>query len=218
MKGVQKGMFGVKIRAWGNYACFTRPELKVERVSYDIMTPSAAKGFIDSIYWKPSIEWVIDRITVLKPIRFINFNRNEINRITSLRNVLSNKEDRIYVDNSKFRAQRSTLLLTDVDYVIEAHFEFTGDEDNNSDKHHSIITQRASKGKCHNIPYFGLKELVANFELLTDTPESELNGEIDLGLMLHSIDFKSGNPRFFRAIMKDGVVNIPPINSKEVLS
>ncbi len=216
--------YGIKIRVWGEYACFTRPEMKVERVSYDVITPSAARGILESIYWKPSIVWRIDRIHVLKPIRFTNVRRNELEKKISVQNVKSAMKDskvRLETFIEDERQQRAGLILKNVDYVIEAHFEMTDkagtidESDSNPQKHYEIFVRRASKGQCFHQPYLGTREFSANFELITDKmpisnlPEDQKNK--DLGWMLYDIDFKNNmQARFFRAKMKDGVVEIPP--------
>lgn len=202
--------YGIKLRVWGDYALFTRPEMKVERVSYDVMTPSAARGILEAIYWKPAIRWVIDRIHVLKPVRFENIRRNEVGKRASIDGsvMAGNKEAHIYVDDSKTRQQRASLVLRNVEYVIEAHFEFTSNEDNNEGKHMDMFKRRAVKGQCFHRPYFGCREFPVNFEWCAKIPRSPLDGERDLGFMLHDIDFENDLiPHFFRAVMQDGIIN-----------
>ena len=207
--------YGVKLRVWGDYALFTRPEMKVERVSYDVMTPSAARGILEAVYWKPAIRWVIDRIHVLKSVRFENIRRNEM----ASRVAVSNKdmeENRVgcrYIEDD--RQQRASLVLRDVDYVIEAHFEFVSQEDGNKGKHLDMFKRRAIKGQCFQRPYFGCREFPVSFEWCEDIPESSLCGEQDLGFMLHDIDFHNRmTPRFFWAVMKNGVIDC----RKEIVS
>ena len=202
--------YGIKIRVWGDYALFTRPEMKVERVSYDVMTPSAARGILEAIYWKPAIRWVIDRIHVLKPIRFENIRRNEVSKKTSINNkdMQGNWPVCIYVDDFNVRQPRASMVLRDVDYVIEAHFEQTGKGDNDPGKHLAIFERRVKKGQCFHRPYFGCREFPVNFEWCDEIPKSVLSDEQDLGFMLHDINFENGmTPRFFRAIMQDGVID-----------
>ena len=217
--------YGVKLKVWGRYACFTRPEMKVERVSYDVITPSAARGIVEAVYWKPVIRWVIDKIHVLNPIRFMNIRRNEVASKIPLKNVKKAMKDgpsplEIFVDNTNQRQQRAAMILRDAAYVIEAHFEYTGDEDNNDGKHLDEFNRRARKGKCFNQPYMGCREFSAYFRLLeTDEPlpASHLKGTQDLGYMLHDIDFGNGmQPRFFRPKMTDGVIAVPPFRVEEV--
>jgi len=207
-------MYGIKLRVWGDYACFTRPEMKAERVSYDVMTPSAARGILDAIYWKPAILWIIDRIHVLKPIKFDNVRRNEVGSKIPLRNVttaMKNGSSPVELFIEDDRQQRSAMVLRNVDYIIEAHFEFTGSEDINEGKHLDIFNRRAQSGQCFHRPYFGCREFPVHFELITgQMPDSELKGEVDLGWMLHDIDFKNNmEAKFFRAKMLDGIINVP---------
>lgn len=212
--------YGIKLKVWGNYACFTRPEMKVERVSYDVMTPSAARGMLEAIYWKPAIVWVIDRIHVLKPIKFDNVRRNELSGKIPLgvvKRAMLDGCDSVEVFIEKDRQQRAAMVLRDVAYVIEAHFGFTGDEDNNPAKHKEMFDRRASKGQCFHQPYLGCREFPASFSLIKDIPKSQLIGKQDLGWMLHDIDFSNNmEPRFFRAIMHDGVIDVPPFYGEEV--
>ena len=214
----------INLKVWGDYACFTRPEMKVERVSYDVMTPSAARGLLEAIYWKPAFRWVVDRIHVLNSIRFDSVRRNEVGAKMSLRNV-----ERAMTDNAspvslfieEERQQRAALVLRDVAYAIEAHFEFSGQEDRNPAKHQEIFMRRAEKGQCFHQPYLGCREFPAAFALLPDgqAPVSVHTGERDLGWMLLDLDFEAGmKPRFFHAIMKNGVISVPPITSEEVRS
>lgn len=140
--------YGVKLKVWGEYACFTRPEMKVERVSYDVMTPSAARGILEAIYWKPEIRWVVDRIHVLNPIRFTNIRRNEVADKIPVGNVTAAMRKgsgklALFVEDS--RQQRAAMILCDVAYVIEAHFEIIGGEQNDG-KHLDQFNRRARPG------------------------------------------------------------------------
>lgn len=217
--------FGIRLHCWGEFACFTRPEMKVERVSYDVMTPSAARGILEAIYWKPEIRWVVDRIRVLNPIQFTSIRRNEVSEKISSRNAESTMKTGkgnlgLYVDEA--RQQRATLLLRDVGYVIEAHFELLSGEPNEG-KHLDQFQRRARIGQCFTRPFFGCREFVADFRLLEtedDLPpvNPALSGERDLGWMLQDIDFaRNKEPRFFRATMMNGVIEIPPLYAAEVL-
>jgi CRISPR-associated protein Cas5d len=215
--------FGIKLKVWGNFACFTRPEMKVERVSYDVMTPSAARGVLEAIYWKPSIIWVIDKIHVLNAIRFDNIRRNELGGVLPIGSINKAMKDgkspvETFIEDD--RQQRAAMVLKDVAYIIEAHFGFTGEEDNNPAKHKEIFERRAKQGQHFHHPYLGCREFPAHFELVgSEEIKSSLSGEKDLGWMLHDIDFKNGmEARFFRAIMKDGVITVPPFYSGEVKS
>lgn len=213
--------YGVKLKVWGDYACFTRPEMKVERVSYDVMTPSSARGILEAIYWKPEITWVIDRIHVLKPIRFDNVRRNEIASkipLTTIRKAMKDGSSPVGLFVEDDRQQRAAMVLRNVVYVIEARFEFNSTEDNNTAKHKEMFERRAGKGQCFHHPYFGCREFPVQFELIEgNIPDSPLTGEHDLGFMLHDIDYGNDmEARFFRAVMKDGIICIPPFESEEV--
>jgi CRISPR-associated protein Cas5d len=220
--------FGIKLRVWGDYACFTRPEMKVERVSYDVMTPSAARGILEAIHWKPAIRWVIDKIHVLRPIKFDNVRRNEVSSKIPKPNPETAMRDgkRLYflVDDGSNRQQRATTLLRDVEYVIEAHFELTeqAGADDNEGKHQSIFNRRAKNGQFYHQPCLGCREFPASFELLEDeVPASHYVGQQpkELGYMLLDIDFANDmTPLFFKAIMEDGIIRPPSPLSTEVRS
>ncbi|MFC1758905.1 type I-C CRISPR-associated protein Cas5c [Planctomycetota bacterium] len=213
----------VSLRVWGELACFTRPEMKVERVSYDVMTPSAARGVLEAVYWKPQIRWVIRTITVCKPIRFTNIRRNELGGVGP-----SDRTLKSYVSGEKSsplaqvieedRQQRAATILTNVEYVIDAHYEVL-DRSEPPQKHYEMFKRRATKGQCFHRPYLGCREFVADFEWNDVSPDvhESLRGERDLGFMLHDIDFANDmSPRFFRAAMNDGVIQIPTFDSDEV--
>lgn len=212
--------YGVRLKVWGDYACFTRPEMKVERVSYDVITPSAARGILEAIYWKPAIIWVVDRLHVINPIRFDNIRRNELAGKLAAGTVRKAMRDscspvEVFIEDD--RQQRAALVLRDVAYVIEAHFAFTGDEDNNPAKHKEMFERRAGKGQCFHHPYLGCREFPAHFLPAEGIPPSVHRGEKDLGWMLHDIDFaKNMEAKFFRALMRDGRIEIPPFDGKEV--
>ncbi len=221
--------YGVKLHVWGEYACFTRPEMKVERVSYDVMTPSAARGVLEAIHWKPAIRWVVDRIHVLKPIRFENLRRNELGGKIPVRAVRramksgTTAELRTFIEDD--RQQRAATLLRCVAYVIEAHFVLTplAGIDDTEAKHIAMFNRRAARGQCFHRPYLGAREFAAQFALVTDSmPQSELRPDQrdrDLGWMLHDIDYGDAmTPRFFRAALRDGVIDVPAPGSDEVLS
>ena len=206
--------YGVKLHVWGDYACFTRPEMKVERVSYDVITPSAARGILEAIHWKPAIRWVVDRLHVLKPVRFENIRKNEVGAKISARNAKSAMTSgdlsglHMAVDDN--RQQRATLALREVAYVIEAHFEMTEKAgDDTPAKHYDTFRRRAQKGQCFHRPALGLREFAADFEWLDEVPPSPLSGRQDLGWMLYDIDFANDRtPQFFRAELVDGVVDV----------
>lgn len=213
-------MYGIKLKVWGDYACFTRPEMKAERVSYDVMTPSAGRGILEAIYWKPAIRWAVDRIHVLNHIRFDNIRRNELGvegdagskiAVGKIEKAMRDGVSSVELFIEVIRQQRAALVLRDVAYVIEAHFEFIGADDNNEGKHLDIFNRRAAKGQCFHRPYFGCREFPVSFELIEgDIPRSQIQGEIDLGWMLHDIDFKNSmEAKFFRARMLNGVIDVP---------
>jgi CRISPR-associated protein Cas5d len=183
-------MSGIKLKVWGDYACFTRPEMKAERVSYDAMTPSAARAILSAIYWKPEIEWIIDKIHVLRQIKFANVRRNELG-------------------GDMDRTQRFSMLLRDVEYMIEAHFVIINGEENSA-KHLEMFNRRAAAGKAFFQPYLGCREFSAHFEPADSAPHGFYSDsdEKDLGIMLYDIDFKNNKtPQFFRAKMTGGVID-----------
>lgn len=213
--------YGVRLRVWGERACFTRPEMKVERVSYDVMTPSAARGILEAIHWKPAIRWVVDRIHVLKPIHFQSFRRNEvgarISAVSAERAMRAGSTADLGLVVEDNRQQRATMFLTDVDYVIEAHFELTdkAKDDDTEAKHLSMFNRRAAAGQCFHRPCLGTRECTADFALIAagaPLPESPLPDDQrnrDLGWMLHDIDFANDKTsRFFQARLNDGVLDV----------
>jgi CRISPR-associated protein Cas5d len=214
----------VNLCVWGDFACFTRPEMKVERVSYDVITPSAARGVVEAVYWKPEIRWRIDRIHVLKPIRFTSLRRNEVaSKVPAVNVARAMKAGRgnlgLYVEDD--RQQRAATILRDVAYVIEARFDILAGEPNVA-KHLDQFNRRARDGRCFHRPYLGCREFPADFALIEEgqpIPEvdPELSGDRDLGYILHDIDFADGmTPRFFRATLREGVLEVPPFEAKEV--
>lgn len=157
--------YGVKLRVWGDYALFTRPEMKVERVSYDVMTPSAARGILEAVYWKPAIRWIVDRIHVLKPIRFENIRRNELKNKASINaKIMRSSDQPVFQFIEDNRQQRASLVLKDVEYIIEAHFELTGSDNAEPGKHLAMFERRVRKGQCFHRPYFGCREFPVNFD------------------------------------------------------
>ncbi|WP_352401528.1 type I-C CRISPR-associated protein Cas5c [Synergistes jonesii] len=216
----------VSLEVWGNYACFSRPEMKVERVSYDVMTPSAARGLIGAIYWHPGMRWIIDKIHICNPIHFTNIRRNEVKDTISANNVesvMKNGSGMLYLATPESIQQRAAMVLTNVRYVIEAHFKMTerATTSDNPGKFQDIIRRRLEKGQCYHQPCLGVREFPANFALCTNIPEcpDELKGKKDLGWMLLDMDYSDhGNiqPRFFRALMYDGIINVPDFNSEGV--
>lgn len=210
---------GVKVRVWGDYALFSRPEMKVERCSYDVVTPSAARGILEAVYWHPGMKWVIDRIYVVKPIQFTSIRRNEVKSKISANNVLSAYNGALkplYISSKAEIVQRASLLLCDVEYVIEAHFEMTeqANETDNPGKFKDIIMRRLRRGECYHTPYFGCREFPVNFCLCEeDAIVTAYDGveEKDLGYMLFDMDYSDRaniQPMFFRAVMKNGVLDL----------
>jgi CRISPR-associated protein Cas5d len=223
----------IRLKVWGDYACFTRPEMKVERVSYDVITPSAARGVLEAIYWKPQVRWVVERLHVLKPIRFTNIRRNEVSSKASAANARKAMGGKLAEPLALFieetRQQRAATILRDVAYVIEARFELLDDSDP-IEKHYNIFKRRAERGQYFHHPYLGCREFPCDFEWIDgQIPESELSGEQDLGYLLHDIEYRptkdttsdtlcahtgerrNAAPHFFRAVMRNGVVEIPPL-------
>lgn len=210
--------FGITVDVSGDRACFTRPELKVERVSYDVITPSAARGILESVYWKPAIAWRIDSIDVINPIRFETFRRNEVGGKASY--ALAKRAEKagkgpLGIVATEDRQQRATLYLRDVRYIITAHFELTekAGETDTPEKHYNMALRRLRKGQCFNQPYLGCREFsVGDIRLIEDgkIPPSCYKGtEIDLGYMLYDIDFEHGmEPWFYRPRMVDGHIDI----------
>lgn len=211
------------LEVWGDFACFTRPEFKVERVSYDVITPSAARNIFQAIFWKPAIEWQVTRIEVVNPIKWFAIRRNEVGAVSKTPIVATER-----------RQQRNALMLRDVCYRIYARMVFIpprsrkgesghpAGADENPAKYQSMFERRASKGQCFTQPYLGTRECSAFFKLLPAEARggNDLIGESrDLGFMLYDIDFDSKDltPMFFRAKMEQGVINVPEKDSEEVL-
>ncbi len=210
----------------GAFACFTRPEMKVERVSYDVITPSAARACFEAILWKPAIRWQVRKIEVLKPIRWINLRRNEVASVVSTRNVetaMKTGSGDLGLAIEDDRQQRAGLFLRDVAYRVHAELEFlrARDPDATPSKYQEMFERRARRGQCVNQPYLGCREFAAAFRLVDDAaaepaPIAETR---DLGFMLHDLDFShpaDPQPRFFRAHMQGGVIEVPAWDSAEV--
>jgi CRISPR-associated protein Cas5d len=202
----------------GDYACFTRPEMKVERVSYDFITPSAARSVFEAILWKPEIRWQVERIEILAPVRWISVRRNEVGAVISTRNVQTamtagHGQLGLYVEDE--RQQRAGLFLRDVRYRLYARMTaLKGEALHNPAKYAEMFTRRASKGQCVNQPYLGCREFDARFRLVTSPqgepePCAEIDG--DFGWMLFDMDFsRQADPRpmFFRARVTRGVLDL----------
>lgn len=206
--------FVIEVR--GDWACFTRPEMKVERVSYDVITPSAARAVFEAIYFKPAVRWCVRRIEVLAPIRWMNLRRNEVGSVVSTRNVqLAMKQGSgdlaLYVDED--RQQRAALLLRDVAYRLHADLVVRTDraDPEPPSKFYAMFERRARKGQCVNQPYLGCREFAARWRLVEDirSEPMPIQDTRDLGWMLHDLDFSNPadpQPRFFKARMVHGVV------------
>lgn len=214
------------IEVSGDYACFSRPEMKVERVSYDVITPSAARGIIEAVMWHPGMRYIIDKIHVCAPIRFTNIRRNEVKDVISARNVKAEMNSRsgdLYIAASESIQQRAAMVLRNVHYVIEAHFEMTekAAPSDNPGKFCDMLRRRVEKGKCYHQPYLGTREFPAKVVKCVEMPPCppELAGERDLGWMLLDLDYsdkESIKPVFFRAKLIDGVLTVPAMDSAEV--
>lgn len=205
----------VKMEVWGEYACFSRPELKVERVSYDVPTPSAARGMLESVYYHPGLKWHIDRIYVLNPIRFVNLRRNEVKSKVLASSILSEINGRpgSYIDRNADIQQRAAMMLRDVHYVIEAHFDMTDQAapSDNPGKFQDIIKRRLRRGQCFHQPYLGCRECTAHFQLWEGETIPAISESRDFGLMLFDMDYsdiKNIQPMFFWARMENGVIDL----------
>jgi CRISPR-associated protein Cas5d len=217
--------YGIRLRVSGRWALFTRPEMKVERVSYDVMTPSAARGILEAIHWKPSIKWIVEEIHVLNPIRFQSIRRNEVGAKAPTRAISTamrtGEIGNLTLIIEDKRQQRASNVLTDVNYVICARFALTSKAgaDDNEGKHLDTFNRRARKGQCFHQPCLGTREFPAHFELIE--PDAKLPHAIDetrdLGFMLYDIDH-AGNraSMFFRAALDKGVMKVPPPDSAEI--
>ena len=209
----------------GDFACFTRPEMKVERVSYDVITPSAARAVFEAILWKPAIRWQVRRIEVLKPIRWMNLRRNEVGSVVpagAVKSAMKHGKGNLGLYIEEDRQQRAGLFLRDVAYRLHADFTVLDDNpQNNPVKFAEMFKRRASKGQCFNQPYLGTREFSCDFRLVEDEENRDvpLAESRDLGWMLYDMDFADMNnpmPRFFHATMENGVIHVPDWHSEEV--
>lgn len=205
----------IQLEVWGDYALFSRPELKVERMSYDVPTPSAARGLVEAIYYHPGLCWHIDRVYVLEPIRFVSVRRNEVDSklpATAARAAAQGSKTPLYLPSSQSIVQRASLVLQKVHYVIEAHFTMTdraapGD---NPGKFQDIVTRRMERGQCFHTPYFGCREFPVSFRRWPGGPIPTIDETRDLGLMLYDFDYSDPaaiTPTYFRARLEHGVLN-----------
>lgn len=204
----------MKIEVWGDYACFSRPEMKTERVSYDVMTPSAARGIVEAVYWHPGLRYHIDRICLLKPIRFTNVRRNEVKStlLSSAALAAAKGGTPPVLYTSQDIQQRAALILRDVHYVIECHFTMTdkASASDNAGKFQDILRRRLQKGQCYHQPCFGCREFPAYFREWTDREIPTVDVTQDLGFMLYDIDYSDPQnliPQFFRARLVNGVLD-----------
>jgi len=216
----------LRLRIWGERACFTRPEMKVERVSYDVMTPSAARGVLEAILWKPGMRWLVDRIDLLAPIRWDSVRRNEVSHkvpVSSLRSAMTGGPAKLGIDIEENRQQRAATILRDVNYLVHARIALTpkaGPADNLT-KFVEMFRRRAGAGQCFQRPYLGTREFAADFELLEqgEAGPPPLAGENrPLGWMLLDIDYSGGRPvpLFFDARLEQGAMAVPHPESPEV--
>jgi CRISPR-associated protein Cas5d len=235
--------YGIRLKVWGDFAAFHRPEMKVERVSYEVMTPSAARGILEAIHWKPEMRWVVDRIHVLKPIRFTQVRRNEIDSrvpvkgATGAEKAMRVGRGQLGIAVEEHRQQRAALVLRDVAYGIEAHVEIVSPPPSGSPeakapeaKHLEMFRRRAANGQFFHHPYLGTREFPAFFELVDSFPPCppDLAGNRDLGLLLHDVVYipdpdgrvveshagrrLAAEPRFFRALLRSGVLEVPRLD------
>ena len=206
----------IKLEVWGPYALFSRPELHVERVSYDVPTPSAARGLVEAVYYHPGLQWHIRCIYVLNPIRFTNIRRNEVKSKVLASDVYSAMQGSgrpLSIVTSQQIAQRASMLLQDVHYVIEAEFTMTdrAAPSDNPGKFQDIVTRRMAKGQCYHAPYFGCREFPAHFRAWPGGPIPTIQESRDLGFMLYDFDYsdpKNITPLYFHAKMENGVINV----------
>lgn len=206
----------VRMEVWGDYALFCRPEMKVERVSYDVPTPSAARGMLEAVYYHPGLAWKIDRIHILNPICFTNLRRNEVDAkilASDLRSAAQGSDRKLYLAASEHIQQRAALMLKDVHYVIEAHFDMTdrATPSDNPGKFQDIIKRRLRRGQAFAQPYLGCRECTAHFGLWEHDVISAIAETRDLGWMLYDMDYARPDditPMFFRAQMVNGVVDV----------
>ncbi len=217
------GTVGLEVR--GDYACFTRPELKAERVSYDVMTPSAARAIFDAVVWKPAMRWEIERIEVLNRIQWASIRRNEVGSkvpVDAVRTAMLRGSGELGLFADSDRQQRASLLLRDVAYRIWAHPELTwqAGPDDSAAKFEAMFRRRAAQGQCVNQPYLGCREFACAFQLADQPAPPPISETRDLGVMLWDLDFADPThpaPLFFRARLESGALTVPRPGSPEVL-
>lgn len=210
----------VRLEVWGRDALFTRPESKAERVSYDVMTPSAARGVLEAVYWHPGMHWRVDRIHVLNPIRMSTIRRNELDTVIGQNPVqrMMDGGGTTVMFSDGHTQQRSSTILTDVRYVIDAHFTMDDEDPAMAAKHQSMFKRRANKGQCHHRPYLGCREFPAEFRPWAgpDDPIGFETGERDLGIMFLDFDYTDPDrkPLFFPATLVDGTLTVPSMGAR----
>lgn len=215
-----------RLHVSGPYACFTRPEMKVERVSYDVITPSAARGILESVLWKPAMRWIIERIEVLRPIRFVSVRRNEVGQRASPPTAaqIAGRAPPPSLDATAqaHRQQRASLLLRDVEYVIQARIALSdkAGPDETLVKFREMFQRRAARGQWARSPCLGTREFAADVRLADAATPAPLAEDRDLGWMLHDLVWSASgaNPRFFRAEMRQGVIAVPHLEAPEVVA
>lgn len=228
---------GFVLHVFGHQALFSRPELKTERYSYDVMTPSAARGIVEAIYWHPGLRYVIDKIKILSPIKRVSVRRNEVTskiNSKSVKQLVLKEKKNLFLNTSQDRTQRNSSILTDVDYLIYGHFEMTAKTNPNDSpgKFAETLKRRAKKGQCFKQPYFGCREFPASFEWVEDDSVFHSFYEdtdlMDFGIMLYDMDYVTttetideeeystteATPMFFHCEMKRGVIKV---SGQEVL-
>lgn len=204
----------LSVQVWGDFACFTRPEMKVERVSYEVMTPSAARGILEAIFWKPEFHWRVRQIEVLKPIRRLSIKRNEVKSKASYSTIKGWNEsgDRYFGDED--RTQRHSLILKDVSYIIRADVKIANHaQDENPAKFRDQFRRRVNRGQCFHRPYLGCREFGAHFGK-PNGKTSPINLSEDLGRMVFDINYEQersgrGKPVFFQARLENGILEVP---------
>ena len=220
--------YGFKVEIWGDYACFSRPELKVERVSYEIITPSAVRGILEAVFWKPAIKYIIDQIDVCETIKFENIRRNELNSKIPYLSIETAEEKllagKLEISSQEDRAQRAAQVLKNVRYVVNFHFEMTdkaGPEDN-EEKFYAILSRRLRNGQNYHTPYLGTREFPAKVKIIEDKDSSPapIRETKSFGLVLYDIDYEvktdekgnykgmDFNPTYFMANMINGVIDL----------
>jgi CRISPR-associated protein Cas5d len=219
-------MMRYKLLVWGDYACFTRPEMKVERVSYEVMTPSAARAIMETILWKPGLQWRIEAIDILRPITFMNIRRNEVSEtlpLTSAQTVMKRCHGQLELDVADNRQLRSNKILQNVAYCIHAQLTLPAESSYQQlTKYSEMFKRRAVRGQCVTQPYLGCREFSAYFKLIADhtSPPQAQPFDRELGYMLYDLDYTQlpPMPMFFNACIQQGRLIVPPPDSKEVLT